>query len=134
MNLADVTTSGQLSNRFGDVFGIPWKVNDIDSVISMASDLDWIPGERRFLVIVTNFETLPHDVLDDLAVAVLDITDRMRSGNEPYTVLFARSSRTDELMELLQEQNRVLASLEGGVGDMHAVPLVDHSQDPRTIP
>lgn len=85
--------------------------------------------ERVLLVTVGGIESVPDRVLDDLAVALLDITDRMRSGRQAYTVMVAESPRTDHLLRLLAEQNRKLASVEGGVGDTHPVPVIDHRRD-----
>lgn len=135
LSLEDVETRPQLVNAFAETFRIPWPIHGIDAVVSTASDLEWSGGSRAYAVVVTSLDAVPDAVLSDLCGAFPNIIDRMRGAHESYLLMFERSQRTSQVLELLEAENERLRYLErvDPKSDTHPVPIVDHRTDPPTI-
>lgn len=136
LSLNGVSSRDDLVRRFVDTFHIPWPISGLDAVLSTGAALDWLTGERSFVVAVDGIDSVPANVLRDTVAVLLNIVDRMRSAGDRYMALFADAERTCELVEMLERENHDLRELEriDPGSDTHPVPVVDHRDDPQMAP
>lgn len=98
VDLGSVSTVRDLTGVFGREFLFPYEAVNLDVLIDLMSDLEWLAPENGVLCILTGLDELYSShakLLSAMVALVLGLCDRWRDGEVPFVIALrsARSTR-----------------------------------------
>ena len=127
LEVGDVADQEALEARIASVFKIPYRFRGLDAAISLMADLDWLPSQAGYCLLVSGLDDCPEPVAADTAGILPDVIDRWRSGTVPFVAVLACASSRSVVLRAVRDSNQFLADAgnrEWNASEIGPVPII----------